>query len=134
MALVMRSARAGERRHRRPDRYNELVTIHGTDGLPRRRSDPRRLRNYLVPLMIEPHDAVSAERALVLALLPRGVLMLSFFADGGAADTGWTAYPPLSTQAWNGRTCGSLAAHPDRIHGRGGDQLHRDDPQHARAR
>ena len=25
--------------------------------------------------------------------------MLSFFADGGAADTGWTAYPPLSTQA-----------------------------------
>ena len=27
------------------------------------------------------------------------VLMLSFFADGGAADTGWTAYPPLSIHA-----------------------------------
>ena len=27
------------------------------------------------------------------------VLMLSFFAKGGAANTGWTAYPPLSTQA-----------------------------------
>ena len=27
------------------------------------------------------------------------VLMLSFFANGGAAKSGWTAYPPLSTQA-----------------------------------
>ena len=38
--------------------------------------------------------------------------MLSFFADGGAADTGWTAYPPLSTQApGNGQDLWILSLH-----------------------
>jgi cytochrome c oxidase subunit 1 len=40
------------------------------------------------------------------------VLMLSFFADGGAADTGWTAYPPLSVLAeGNGQDLWILGLH-----------------------
>jgi cytochrome c oxidase subunit 1 len=47
-----------------------------------------------------------------LYLLGGAVLMLSFFADGGAADTGWTAYPPLSADAaGNGQDLWILSLH-----------------------
>ena len=40
------------------------------------------------------------------------VLMLSFFAQGGAATSGWTAYPPLSTEAdGNGQDAWILSLH-----------------------
>ena len=94
------------------DRYNELVTIHGTTmvflvGVPILAG----FANFLVPLMIGARD-VAFPRLNALSywffLLGGVVLMLSFFADGGAADTGWTAYPPLSIQApGSGRTSGS---------------------------
>jgi cytochrome c oxidase subunit 1 len=85
------------------DRYNELVTIHGTSmvflvGIPILAG----FGNYLVPLMIGARDvAFPRVNALSYWLFLFGglVLMLSFFAAGGAADTGWTAYPPLSIQA-----------------------------------
>ncbi|HSI97817.1 MAG TPA: cytochrome c oxidase subunit I [Gaiellaceae bacterium] len=85
-----------------PDRYNELVTIHGTAmvflvGVPILAG----FANYLVPLMIGAHDvAFPRLNALSYWLFLFGgtVLMLSFFADGGAAQAGWTAYPPLSEQ------------------------------------
>jgi cytochrome c oxidase subunit I len=85
------------------DRYNELVTIHGTSmvflvGVPILAG----FGNYLVPLMIGARDvAFPRLNALSYWLFLFGglVLMLSFFADGGAADTGWTGYPPLSIQA-----------------------------------
>ena len=95
-----------------PERYNELVTIHGTAMVflvvvPIFAG----LGNFLVPLMIGARDvAFPRLNALSYWLFSLGglVLMLSFFADGGAADTGWTAYPPLSAQApGTGRTCGS---------------------------
>jgi cytochrome c oxidase subunit I len=86
-----------------PDRYNELVTIHGTAMIflvvvPLLSG----FANYLVPLMIGARDvAFPRLNALSYWLFAFGgiVLMLSFFADGGAAKSGWTGYPPLSTQA-----------------------------------
>ena len=95
-----------------PDRYNELVTIHGTTmvflvGVPILAG----FANFLVPLMIGTSDmAFPRLNALSYWFFVFGgtMLMLSFFADGGAADTGWTAYPPLSIQApGSGRTSGS---------------------------
>jgi cytochrome c oxidase subunit 1 len=55
--------------------------------------------NYVVPLMIGAADmAFPRLNALSYWLFLFGglVLMLSFFANGGAADSGWTSYPPLS--------------------------------------
>jgi cytochrome c oxidase subunit 1 len=99
-----------------PDRYNELITIHGTAMVflvvvPLLAG----FANYVVPLMIGARD-VAFPRLNALSywlfFLGGGVLMLSFFADGGAADTGWTAYPPLSTQApGNGQDLWILSLH-----------------------
>ncbi len=99
-----------------PDRYNELVTIHGTAMVflvvvPILAG----LGNYLVPLMIGARD-VAFPRLNALSywlfLLGGVVLMLSFFADGGAAKSGWTAYAPLSTQApGNGQDLWILSLH-----------------------
>jgi cytochrome c oxidase subunit 1 len=84
------------------DHYNELVTIHGTAMIflvvvPILAG----FANYLVPLMIGARD-VAFPRLNALSywlfLLGGVVLLLSFFANGGAAKAGWTIYPPLSTQ------------------------------------
>jgi cytochrome c oxidase subunit 1 len=85
-----------------PQHYNELITIHGTAMIflvvvPLLSG----FANYLVPLMIGARD-VAFPRLNALSywlyLLGGLVLMLSFFAKGGAAQAGWTAYPPLSEQ------------------------------------
>jgi cytochrome c oxidase subunit 1 len=83
------------------DSYNEVVTIHGTTMIflvlvPIAAG----FGNFLVPLMIGARDmAFPRLNALSywLFLLGGIVLLLSFFAQGGAANTGWTAYVPLST-------------------------------------
>ena len=57
--------------------------------------------NFLVPLMIGAKDvAFPRLNALSYWLFLFGgiVLYASFFATGGAAQTGWTLYPPLSEQ------------------------------------
>ena len=99
-----------------PDRYNELVTIHGTAMVflvvvPILAG----FANFLVPLMIGARDvAFPRLNALSYWLFAFGgiVLMLSFFADGGAASSGWTAYPPLSSQApGNGQDLWILSLH-----------------------
>jgi cytochrome c oxidase subunit I len=85
-----------------PERYNELVTLHGTSmvflvGVPILAG----FGNYLVPLMIGARDvAFPRLNAASYWLFALGgvVLMLSFFADGGAGQAGWTLYPPLSEQ------------------------------------
>src|SRR6266568_3618506 len=81
--------------------YNQVVTMHGTTMIflvvvPILAG----FGNYLVPLMIGARDmAFPRLNALSywLFLLGGIVLYLSFFAKGGAAASGWTAYTPLST-------------------------------------
>jgi cytochrome c oxidase subunit 1 len=66
--------------------------------------------NYLIPLMIGARDmAFPNLNALAFWLIPpAGLLMLaSFFV--GAADTGWTAYVPLSIRAPDGQTLWALS-------------------------
>src|SRR5215212_11433825 len=62
--------------------------------------------NYLVPLMIGARDmAFPKLNALSYWLVPpAGLLILSGFLFGGAADAGWTAYPPLSVKSPYGQT------------------------------
>src|SRR6516162_3427595 len=82
--------------------YNQAVTIHGTTMIflvivPILAG----FGNYLVPLMIGAQDmAFPRLNALSYWLYVLGglILVLSFFAKGGAAQAGWTAYPPLSEQ------------------------------------
>jgi cytochrome c oxidase subunit 1 len=96
--------------------YNELITIHGTAMVflvvvPLLSG----FANYLVPLMIGARDvAFPRLNALSYWLFLVGgiVLMLSFFAKGGAAQAGWTAYPPLSEQTpGNGQDLWILSLH-----------------------
>jgi cytochrome c oxidase subunit I len=63
--------------------------------------------NYLLPLMIgAPDMAFPRLNALSYWLyLAAGLVMLaSFFLPGGAANSGWTAYPPLAILATGGQT------------------------------
>jgi len=82
------------------DGYNELFTIHGTTMIflvivPILAG----FGNYLVPLMIGARDmAFPRLNALSYWLFLFGgiILLLSFFAEYGAARGGWTSYPPNS--------------------------------------
>jgi cytochrome c oxidase subunit 1 len=63
--------------------------------------------NYLVPLMVgAPDMAFPRLNALSYWLyLAAGLVMLSgFFLPGGAAQSGWTSYPPLANLATGGQT------------------------------
>ncbi len=82
--------------------YNEVVTMHASvmiffTIIPGFIA----FANYVVPLMIGARDmAFPKMNALGFWLLiPAAILMMaSFFVKGGAAASGWTAYPPLSLQ------------------------------------
>jgi cytochrome c oxidase subunit I len=96
--------------------YNELFTIHGTTMIflvvvPVLAG----FGNFLVPLMIGARDmAFPRLNALSYWFFVFGgvVLMLSFFAKGGAAKAGWTSYPPLSLQTeGNGQDLWILSLH-----------------------
>jgi len=99
-----------------PELYNQIFTIHasvmlflfiipfGVGGLG----------NYLVPLMIGARD-VAFPKINALSfwmIIPAGLLILSgfWFPDPtgkfttGAADAGWTSYPPLSIIGTNGQS------------------------------
>jgi cytochrome c oxidase subunit I len=101
MALLMRLQLAqAENDFITRDSYNQLFTIHGTAMIflfvvPILAG----FANYLLPLMIGARDvAFPRLNALTywLFLLGGLVILASFMADGGAAMSGWTAYPPLS--------------------------------------
>jgi cytochrome c oxidase subunit I len=98
------------------DSYNEVMTMHGTTMVflvvvPILAG----FGNFLVPLMIGARDmAFPRLNALSYWLFLFGgvILMLSFFAQGGAAKSGWTSYPPLSVQSiGNGQDLWILALH-----------------------
>ncbi|HET6684330.1 MAG TPA: cytochrome c oxidase subunit I [Gaiella sp.] len=117
LALVIRTQLA------RPDSgivtgeaYNEVVTMHGTTMIfffmvPVLAG----LANYMVPLQIgAPDMAFPRLNALSYWLYAFAGLVFcsSFFAAGGAANTGWTAYPPLSLEALgNGQDLWILSLH-----------------------
>ena len=117
MALLMRTqlSQAGND-FLTKDSYNEVMTMHGTTMVflvvvPILAG----FGNFLVPLMIGARDmAFPRLNALSYWLFLFGgvVLMLSFFAAGGAAKSGWTSYPPLSVQSiGNGQDLWILALH-----------------------
>jgi len=117
MALLMRTqlSQAGND-FLTKDSYNEVMTMHGTTMVflvvvPILAG----FGNFLVPLMIGARDmAFPRLNALSYWLFLFGgvILMLSFFAQGGAAKSGWTSYPPLSVQSiGNGQDLWILALH-----------------------
>ncbi len=81
-----------------PQVYNRLFTLHGTIMIflwiiPASAA----FANYLIPLMIGAEDmAFPRLNAVAFWMIPPGGLLLlsSFFV--GAAEAGWTSYPPLS--------------------------------------
>jgi cytochrome c oxidase subunit 1 len=117
LALLMRAQLATPNEHFiEKDSYNELLTIHGTTMVflvvvPILAG----LGNFLVPLMIGARDmAFPRLNAMSYWFFLFGgiVLYASWFANHGAANTGWTAYPPLSVNAiGNGQDLWVLALH-----------------------
>jgi cytochrome c oxidase subunit I len=98
------------------DGYNELFTMHGTTMIflvivPILAG----FANFLLPLQIGARDmAFPRLNALSYWLFLFGgmVLLLSFFAQGGAARGGWTSYPPNSVyMEGNGQDLWILALH-----------------------
>jgi cytochrome c oxidase subunit I len=87
-----------------PQTYNEIFSMHGTTmvflfGMPILIG----LANYLVPLQIGARD-MAFPRANALSywlLLLGGLLLYSSFLFGGALDTGWFSYAPLTLKAYS---------------------------------
>jgi cytochrome c oxidase subunit I len=96
--------------------YSELFTMHGTTMVflvvvPVWAG----FANYLVPLMIGARDMAFPRLnafSYWMFLLGGVVLYSSWFAQGGAASSGWTSYVPLSAQTdGNGQDLWILALH-----------------------
>ena len=92
-----------------PEFYYQLVAMHGTVMIflavvPLAAGA---FANYLVPLMIGARDMAfpRLNAASYWTYLAAGLLMTaSFLAPGGAANSGWTSYPPLAVLATPGQT------------------------------
>ncbi|MBI2500460.1 MAG: cbb3-type cytochrome c oxidase subunit I [Deltaproteobacteria bacterium] len=92
-----------------PEFYNSLGAMHGTimvflGVVPLAVGG---FGNYLVPLQIGAPDMAfpKLNAASYWCYFVGGVVMLtSFFVPGGAANSGWTSYPPLSDIATTGQT------------------------------
>jgi len=92
-----------------PEAYNQLGAMHGTIMVfmaivP---LAVGAFGNYVVPLQIGAPDMAfpKLNMASYWCYLPGGLIMLGSFAlPGGAANSGWTSYPPLSDIATIGQT------------------------------
>ncbi|MBI2214019.1 MAG: cbb3-type cytochrome c oxidase subunit I [Acidobacteria bacterium] len=92
-----------------PDFYNQLGAMHGTimvflGIVP---IAVGAFGNYVVPLQIGAPDMAfpKLNMASYWCYFVGGVIMLaSFFVPGGAANSGWTSYAPLSVIATDGQT------------------------------
>jgi cytochrome c oxidase subunit 1 len=91
-----------------PDVFNQLSTVHGSAmiflfTIPMLFSG---FGNYLMPLMIGAGDVAFPRLNLFSYLIfpPAGIIMFAGFLFGGAAQAGWTSYPPISTQTPFGLT------------------------------
>ncbi|MBI1909184.1 MAG: cbb3-type cytochrome c oxidase subunit I [Deltaproteobacteria bacterium] len=92
-----------------PEFYNSLGAMHGTimvflGVVPLAVGG---FGNYLVPLQIGAPDMAfpKLNAASYWCYFVGGVVMFaSFFVPGGAANSGWTSYPPLSDIATMGQT------------------------------
>ncbi|GAC1537248.1 MAG: cbb3-type cytochrome c oxidase subunit I [Myxococcales bacterium] len=97
-----------------PEFYNQLGAMHGTimvflGVVPLAVGG---FGNYVMPLQIGAPDMAFPRLNLASywVFLPGGLLMLSSFVmPGGAAQSGWTSYPPLSDLATTGQTVWLLA-------------------------
>ncbi len=92
-----------------PEFYNQLGAMHGTImvflGIVPLAVGA--FGNYVVPLQIGAPDMAfpKLNMASYWAYFIGGVVMLgSFFVPGGAANSGWTSYAPLSVTATTGQT------------------------------
>ena len=91
--------------------YNQLFTIHGTVMIflwiiPAFAG----LANYVIPLQIGANDmAFPKLNALAFWLLIPGALLMLLSYYVGGAESGWTAYPPLSLQTSTGQTIWAIA-------------------------
>jgi cytochrome c oxidase subunit 1 len=91
-----------------PEFYNQLVAMHGTVMIflavvPMLTGA---FGNYLVPLQIGASDMAfpRLNAASYWLYLAAGIVMVvSFFVPGGAANSGWTSYPPLAVFATGGQ-------------------------------
>jgi cytochrome c oxidase subunit 1 len=92
-----------------PEFYYQLVAMHGSVMIflavvPFATAG---LGSYLVPLQIGAPGLAFPRLSLVafLIYLVAGLLMVASFAlPGGAANSGWTSYPPLAVLATSGQT------------------------------
>ena len=122
-----------------PEFYNQLGAMHGTimvflGVVP---LAVGAFGNYVVPLQIGAPDMAfpKLNMASYWVYFCGGVVMLaSFFMPGGAAQSGWTSYPPLADIAPSGQTMwlvGMVFLITSSL--LGADQLHRHDHPAARA-
>ena len=92
-----------------PEFYNQLGAMHGTimvflGVVPLAVGG---FGNFVLPLQIGAPDMAfpKLNMASYWTFFAGGVVMFaSFFAPGGAANSGWTSYPPLSVIATTGQT------------------------------
>lgn len=92
-----------------PDGYNMLGAMHGTimvflGVVPLAVGG---FGNYVMPLQIGARDMAFPRLNMMSywVYLAGGVVMIaSFWANGGAAQSGWTSYPPLANIALTGQT------------------------------
>jgi len=92
-----------------PEFYNQLGAMHGTIMvfLAIVPLAVGAFGNYVVPLQIGAPDMAFPKLNMMSywMYLPGGILMLASFAvPGGAPNSGWTSYPPLSVIATMGQT------------------------------